>query len=115
MYACTVGITPHMLIIQLILVIYYNQGLYQFKVHINLIYLHISLSMHQVLNWLNLLGKVNRLNNVKYYCCLLINSYVGEFGIVYKGYVVKGQLQGSVITNTVTIKTLKGIQILCIL
>ena len=112
----TVGITPCMLIIQLILVIYYIQGLYQFKVHINSIYLHISLSMHQVLNWLNLLGKVNRLNNEKY-CCLLINSYVGEFGIVYKGYIVKehAQLQGSVITDTVAIKTLKGIQILCIL
>ena len=114
MYACTVGIRPCMLIIQLILVII--QGLYQFKVHINSIYLHISLSMHQVLNWLNLLGKVNGLNNVKY-CCLLINSYVGEFGIVYKGYIVKehAQLQGSVITDTVAIKTLKGIQILCIL
>ena len=46
---------------------------------------------------------------------IIINSYVGEFGIVYKGYIVKEQLQGSVITDTVAIKTLKGIQILCIL
>ena len=71
--------------------------------------------MHQVLNWLNLLGKVNRLNNVLLLIEIIINSYVGEFGIVYKGYIVKEQLQGSVITDTVAIKTLKGLQILCIL
>ena len=32
---------------------------------------------------------------------------VGEFGIVYKGYIVKEQ--GSIVTDTVAIKTLKGI------
>ena len=32
---------------------------------------------------------------------------VGEFGIVYKGYVVKEQ--GSIVTDLVAIKTLKGI------
>ena len=32
---------------------------------------------------------------------------VGEFGIVYKGYIVKNQ--GSIVTDTVAIKTLKGI------
>ena len=31
----------------------------------------------------------------------------GEFGIVYKGYIVKEQ--GSIVTDTVAIKTLKGI------
>ena len=31
---------------------------------------------------------------------------VGEFGIVYKGYIVKQQ--GSIVTDTVAIKTLKG-------
>ena len=37
-----------------------------------------------------------------YYTC-----NVGEFGIVYKGYVVKDQ--GSIMTDIVAIKTLKGI------
>ena len=34
---------------------------------------------------------------------------VGEFGIVYKGYIVKKQ--GSIVTDTVAIKTLKGINL----
>ena len=38
----------------------------------------------------------------------LIYMYtVGEFGIVYKGYIVKDQ--GSIVTDTVAVKTLKGI------
>ena len=37
---------------------------------------------------------------------LLIDN-VGEFGIVYKGYIVKEQ--GSIVTDIVAIKTLKGI------
>ena len=32
---------------------------------------------------------------------------IGEFGIVYKGYIVKEQ--GSIVTDTVAIKTLKSI------
>ena len=31
---------------------------------------------------------------------------IGEFGIVYKGYIIKEQ--GSLVTDTVAIKTLKG-------
>ena len=32
---------------------------------------------------------------------------IGEFGIVYKGYIIKEQ--GNIVTDTVAIKTLKGI------
>ena len=45
---------------------------------------------------------------------LSINMYtVGEFGIVYKGYIVKEQ--GSIVTDTVAVKTLKGIYLLILL
>ena len=40
----------------------------------------------------------------------IICAYLGEFGIVYKGYIVKEQ--GIIVTDTVAIKTLKGILIL---
>ena len=40
------------------------------------------------------------------YCSMYMYN-VGEFGIVYKGYVVKEQ--GSIVTDIVAIKTLKGI------
>ena len=40
-------------------------------------------------------------------CSIAQLSTLGEFGIVYKGYIVKEQ--GSIVTDTVAIKTLKGI------
>ena len=40
------------------------------------------------------------------FCSLLYYIHVGEFGIVYRGYIVKEQ--GSIVTDTVAIKTLKG-------
>ena len=39
---------------------------------------------------------------------ITINNVLGEFGIVYKGYIIKEQ--GSIVTDTVAIKTLKGIE-----
>ena len=44
-----------------------------------------------------------------FYDILVLLIYIipiGEFGIVYKGYIVKEQ--GSIVTDTVAIKTLKG-------
>ena len=38
---------------------------------------------------------------------LIFMYTVGEFGIVYKGYIVKDQ--GSIVTEPVAVKTLKGI------
>jgi hypothetical protein len=43
---------------------------------------------------------------------MIIHCILGEFGIVYKGYIVKEQ--GSVVTDTVAVKTLKGIDSACI-
>ena len=34
-------------------------------------------------------------------------TIIGEFGIVYKGYIIKEQ--GNIVTDTVAVKTLKGI------
>ena len=35
--------------------------------------------------------------------------HIGEFGIVYRGHIIKYQGTGQVVTDTVAIKTLKGI------
>ena len=37
-------------------------------------------------------------------------TIIGEFGIVYKGYIIKKQ--GNIVTDTVAVKTLKGIIII---
>ena len=39
-------------------------------------------------------------------------TIIGEFGIVYKGYIIKKSKQGNVVTDTVAVKTLKGIIII---
>ena len=36
---------------------------------------------------------------------------IGEFGIVYRGHIVKDHGTGQVVTDTVAIKTLKGIKV----
>jgi hypothetical protein len=38
---------------------------------------------------------------------IIIHCILGEFGIVYKGYIMKEQ--GNIVTDTVAVKTLKGI------
>ena len=49
-----------------------------------------------------------RKNQYKVCICNIAQlSTLGEFGIVYKGYIVKEQ--GSIVTDTVAVKTLKGI------
>ena len=37
--------------------------------------------------------------------------HVGEFGIVYRGHIIKDKGTGQIVTDTVAVKTLKGIDL----
>ena len=47
--------------------------------------------------------------SLNYHVCDLMNTFLGEFGVVYKGHIVKDL--GQTVTDVVAIKTLKGLYI----